>query len=181
MRSQAVAVSVALLGLCCLLIPRGGESAGGIISLSGNTLQDQSPDEPETESLGLAVDLVGRSTKHRRSTEEAVQEGKQWKFVFQPLNIQTARQGLLSLSSIKDVRATFEINPQPFSLTALGLCVCVYVLTCWLLHKGINRKDTIVWLTPPSQASCKQTDLFSTDSGLPMINVDCGAQSHRHD
>lgn len=186
MRSQAVAVSVALLGLCCLLIPRGGESAGGIISLSGNTLQDQSPDEPETESLGLAVDLVGRSTKHRRSTEEAVQEGKQWKFVFQLLNIQTGRQGLLSLSSIKDVRATFEINPQPFSLTALGLCDCVYVLTCWLLHKGINRKDTIVWLTPKWRQRrvkhlASRLTFFSTDSGLPMINVDCGAQSHGHD
>lgn len=96
MRSQTVAVSVALLGLCCLIIPRGGESAGGIISLSqaGNTLQDQSLDEPKTESLELALDLVGRSTKHRRSTEEAVQEGKSWKFVFQLLNIQTDRQGL---------------------------------------------------------------------------------------
>lgn len=113
MRSQALAVSVALLGLCCLLMPRRGESAGGIISLSrpGNTLQDQSMDDPEAESLELAVDLVGRSTKHRRSTEEAVQEGMQWKFVFQLLNIQTDRQGLLSLSSIRDVRATFEINP----------------------------------------------------------------------
>lgn len=96
MRSQTVAAFLALLGLCCLIIPRGGESAGGIISLSqaANTLQDQSVDEPEADSLELAVDLVGRRTKHRRSIEEAVQEGKWWKVVFQLVNIQTDRQGL---------------------------------------------------------------------------------------
>lgn len=89
-------VSMALLGLCCLIVPRGGESAGGIVSLfqAGNTPEDQSPDEPKTDSLKLAVDLIERSTKHKRSIEEAVQEGKFWKFVFHLVNIQTDRQGL---------------------------------------------------------------------------------------
>lgn len=122
MRSQTVAVSVALLGLCCLMIPRGGESARGIISLfqAGNTLEDQSLDEPKTDGLKLAVDLVERSTKHKRSTEEAVQEGKLWKFVFQPVNIQTDRQGLEGLSSIKDVRAEFETSSQPIKSDSSG-------------------------------------------------------------
>lgn len=164
MRSQTVAVSVALLGLCCLIIPRGGESAGGIISLSqaGDTLQDQSLDEPQTESLELAAELVGRSTKRRRSTEEAVKEGKSWKFVFQRLNIQTGRQGLWGLSSIKDVRATFEINSQPFSLTALGVCLCPHLLAATQGNKQKRRSS----LAPTkveaktSRASCKQTHFF---------------------
>lgn len=91
-----MAVSVALLALCCLMLPRGGESAGGIVSLfqAGKTLEDQSLDEPKADSLELAVDLVERRTKHKRSTEEAVQEGKFWKCVFQPVKIQTDCQGL---------------------------------------------------------------------------------------
>lgn len=73
MKSQAVVVSVALLALCFLLIPRGGESAGGIISLrqtegerqAGDELQDESLDDPESDH-GLAVDA-----HPQRDTEEA--------------------------------------------------------------------------------------------------------------
>ncbi|CAJ1067981.1 inactive carboxypeptidase-like protein X2 [Xyrichtys novacula] len=85
MKSQAVVVSVALLALCCLLIPKGGESAGGIVSLreaegkrqAGGQPRDQSPDDPESEQHGLAVDphpLEG-GKKHRRDTEKAAQTG----------------------------------------------------------------------------------------------------------
>lgn len=83
MKSQAVVVSAALLALCCLLIPRGGESAGGIVSLSqaGDKLQDHSVDDPKSEGE-LAEDPVEQRTRHRRSTEEAVQEGKWWKMLF---------------------------------------------------------------------------------------------------
>lgn len=77
MKSQAVVVSAALLALCCLLIPRGGESAGGILSLSqaGDKSQDQSLHDPKSEG-DLAEDPAEQRTRHRRSTEEAVQEGK---------------------------------------------------------------------------------------------------------
>lgn len=77
MKSQAVVVSVALLALCCLLIPRGGESAGGIVSLSqaGDQLRDEFLDDPESEQ-GLVENLLGSSTKHKRGTEEAVQAGE---------------------------------------------------------------------------------------------------------
>ncbi|XP_070759742.1 inactive carboxypeptidase-like protein X2 [Enoplosus armatus] len=82
MKSQTVVVSVALLALCCLLIPRGGESAGGIVSLrqtegerqTGDQLRDESRDDPENEQ-GLAVDPhpLGSSNKDKRNTEEAAQ------------------------------------------------------------------------------------------------------------
>lgn len=76
MKSQAVVVSVALLALCCLLIPRGGESAGGIVSLSqtGNQLQDESLDDPESEQ-GLAEDPLGSRTKPQRDAEKVMQPG----------------------------------------------------------------------------------------------------------
>lgn len=85
MRSQTVVVSVALLALCCLLIPRGGESAGGIVSLrqpegekqAGDQLQDESLDDPESEQ-GLAEDPhpLGSSSKAKRGTEEAAGAGE---------------------------------------------------------------------------------------------------------
>ncbi|XP_049906199.1 inactive carboxypeptidase-like protein X2 [Epinephelus moara] len=80
MKSQTVVVSVALLALCCLLIPREGESAGGIVALrqteeekqAGDQLRDESLDDPESEQ-GLAVDPhpLGSSNKDKRDTEEA--------------------------------------------------------------------------------------------------------------
>ncbi|XP_070820725.1 inactive carboxypeptidase-like protein X2 isoform X2 [Chaetodon trifascialis] len=84
MKSQAVVVSVALLGLCCLLIPRGGESAGGIASLrqaegerrAGDQPRDESLDGPESEQ-GLEVDPrpLDSSNKHKRDTQEAAGTG----------------------------------------------------------------------------------------------------------
>ncbi|XP_071338522.1 inactive carboxypeptidase-like protein X2 [Trachinotus anak] len=84
MKSQTVVVSVALLALCCLLIPRGGESAGGIVSLrqpeeekqAGDQLRDESLDDPESEQ-GLAEDPhpLRSSSKAKRDTEEAAQTG----------------------------------------------------------------------------------------------------------
>lgn len=58
MCSQTVVLSVALLALSCLLLlPRGGESAGGIVSLhqpeddseTGIQLQEESLDDPQNE------------------------------------------------------------------------------------------------------------------------------------
>ncbi|KAM7391591.1 hypothetical protein PAMP_022271 [Pampus punctatissimus] len=83
MKSQTVVVSVALLALCCLLlIPREGESTGGIVSLqqseeerqTGDLLQEESLDDPESEQ-GLIVDPhpLGSSSKAKRDTEEASQ------------------------------------------------------------------------------------------------------------
>ncbi len=84
MKSQTVVVSVALLALCCLLSPRGGESAGGI-SLrqteaerqAGDQLRDESRDDPESEQ-GLAVDPhpLGSSSEDKRDTEEAARAGE---------------------------------------------------------------------------------------------------------
>ncbi|XP_040011340.1 inactive carboxypeptidase-like protein X2 [Xiphias gladius] len=84
MKSQTVVGSVALLALCCMLIPRGGESAGGIVSLwqpegekqAGDLLQDESLDDPESEQ-GIAEDPhpLGSSSKAKRDTEEAAQAG----------------------------------------------------------------------------------------------------------
>ncbi|XP_022075502.2 inactive carboxypeptidase-like protein X2 [Acanthochromis polyacanthus] len=79
MRSQTV--TVALLALsCCLLIPRGGESAGGIVSLhqseeerqAVDQLRDESLDDPESEQ-GLSEDPhpLGHSTQVKRDTEAA--------------------------------------------------------------------------------------------------------------
>lgn len=86
MKSQTVVMSVALLALCCLLlIPRGGESAGGIVSLrqsegerqAGDLLEDESLDNPESEQ-GLVVDPhpLESSSKAKRDTEEAPQAGE---------------------------------------------------------------------------------------------------------
>lgn len=79
MKSQTVVVSLALLALCCvLLIPRGVESAGGIVSLrqTEGELQGESLDDPESEQ-GLSVDPhpPGSSERHKRDTEEAAQAG----------------------------------------------------------------------------------------------------------
>lgn len=89
MRSQTVVVCVALLALCCLLGPRGGESAGGIVSLrqaergrqAGDHLPSESLDHPESEQ-GLAEDPhpLGRHSKSKRDTEEAAQAGEWRKF-----------------------------------------------------------------------------------------------------
>ncbi|MEQ2260572.1 hypothetical protein XENORESO_020669, partial [Xenotaenia resolanae] len=81
MKSHTVTVSVALLALCCLLIPRGGRSAGGIVSLlqekqTGDQLRDKSLDDAESEQ-DLAVDphpLRG-SLKAKRETEGTSQAG----------------------------------------------------------------------------------------------------------
>lgn len=77
MKSQAVVVSVALLALCCTLMPRGGESAGGIVSLSkaGDQLQEKSLDDLENQQE-FAEESLGSSIRHKRDTEEAVQEGE---------------------------------------------------------------------------------------------------------
>lgn len=76
MKSQTVVVSVALLALCCLQIPRGGHSAGGIASLqlSGGEKQaedQRSLDDPESEQ-GLTGDPhpLGSSIQDKRDTEE---------------------------------------------------------------------------------------------------------------
>ncbi|XP_054466244.1 inactive carboxypeptidase-like protein X2 [Anoplopoma fimbria] len=84
MKSHTVVVSVALLALCCLLIPRGGESAGGIVSLrqtagekqAEDQLREESLDDPESEQ-GLTVDPnpLGSSNKDKRDTEEAARVG----------------------------------------------------------------------------------------------------------
>ncbi|KAG7490517.1 inactive carboxypeptidase X2 [Solea senegalensis] len=87
MKSQTVVVCVALLALCCLLIPRGGESAGGILSLqqaeSSRQLEDELPEpdrsleDPESER-GLAGDprpLEINIIRARRDTEAAVSAG----------------------------------------------------------------------------------------------------------
>uniref|UniRef100_A0A096LW69 Adipocyte enhancer-binding protein 1 n=2 Tax=Poecilia formosa TaxID=48698 RepID=A0A096LW69_POEFO len=81
MKSHTVTASVALLVLCCLLIPRGGRSAGGIASLlqekqTQDQLQDKSLDDPESEQE-LAGDPhpLGRSIKAKREAEGTSQEG----------------------------------------------------------------------------------------------------------
>lgn len=74
MKTQTVTVSVALLALCCLLIPKGGESAGGIVSLkqaegekhARDQLQDESLDDPQ----GLAGDSLGSSLRSGREVAE---------------------------------------------------------------------------------------------------------------
>lgn len=87
MKSQVVTVPVALLALCCLLIPRGGESAGGIVSLrqteeerqAGDQLRDESLDDTESEG-GLVADPLPQesSIKTKRDTETK-QAGKRKK------------------------------------------------------------------------------------------------------
>ncbi|TNM90264.1 hypothetical protein fugu_004498 [Takifugu bimaculatus] len=56
---------VLLLALCCLLIPREGESAGGILALSnaGNETPDQPLDGPENEQ-GVVVDPRGNGRRY---------------------------------------------------------------------------------------------------------------------
>ncbi|XP_015242875.1 PREDICTED: inactive carboxypeptidase-like protein X2 isoform X1 [Cyprinodon variegatus] len=81
MKSHTVTASVALLALCCLLIPRGGRSAGGIVSLlqekqSEDQLGDKSLDDPESEQE-LAADPhpLRSSIKAKRETEGTPQAG----------------------------------------------------------------------------------------------------------
>ncbi|KAM9743208.1 inactive carboxypeptidase-like protein X2 isoform 2-T2 [Menidia menidia] len=84
MKSHAVSVSVALLALCCLLIPKGGWSAGGIASLqqteglkqAEERLQDESLDDPESlQEVKVDPHPLGSHTKAKRDTEVAVQTG----------------------------------------------------------------------------------------------------------
>ncbi|XP_047237485.1 inactive carboxypeptidase-like protein X2 isoform X1 [Girardinichthys multiradiatus] len=81
MKSQTVTVSVALLALCCLLIPRGGRSAGGIVSLlqekqTGDQLRDKSLDDPESEQdLAVNPHPLRGSLKAKRETEGTSQAG----------------------------------------------------------------------------------------------------------
>ncbi|XP_013862668.1 inactive carboxypeptidase-like protein X2 [Austrofundulus limnaeus] len=82
MKSHAVTVSVALLALCCLLIPKGGRSAGGIVSLlqpqeeaqTEDEVRDGSLDEPESQQE-LAEDLLKGSIRLRRDSDGAAQTG----------------------------------------------------------------------------------------------------------
>lgn len=88
MKGRAVVVSVALLALCVLLIPREGETAGGIVSLqqaeqerqAGDRLPDESQDDPESEQ-GLTGDPRPMGTKHKRDTEEAAAAGEWSKLI----------------------------------------------------------------------------------------------------
>ncbi|XP_074526302.1 adipocyte enhancer-binding protein 1 [Halichoeres trimaculatus] len=83
MKSQTVVVSVALLALGCLLILRGAESAGGIVSTretegkrqAEGQPHDESLDDPESEQRGLAVGPhpLGRSRRNRRYTGRAAE------------------------------------------------------------------------------------------------------------
>lgn len=65
---------VLLLALCCLLIPREGESAGGIVALSnvGNESSDETLDGPEREQ-GLVGDPTGN---RKRYAKELLQRGE---------------------------------------------------------------------------------------------------------
>uniref|UniRef100_A0A8C6P349 AE binding protein 1 n=1 Tax=Nothobranchius furzeri TaxID=105023 RepID=A0A8C6P349_NOTFU len=83
MKSHAVTISVALLALCCLLFPRGGRSAGGIVSLLQfeeekrleDEVQDRSLDDPESEQEP-GVDLLPRGSIIRAKRDEgAAQAG----------------------------------------------------------------------------------------------------------
>uniref|UniRef100_A0A1A7WTV2 AE binding protein 1 n=1 Tax=Iconisemion striatum TaxID=60296 RepID=A0A1A7WTV2_9TELE len=84
MKSHAVTVSVALLALCCLLFPRGGRSAGGIVSLLQfeeekrleDEVRDRSQDDPESEQeLGVDLLPLRSSIRAKRDTEGAAQAG----------------------------------------------------------------------------------------------------------
>ncbi|XP_072244389.1 inactive carboxypeptidase-like protein X2 [Leuresthes tenuis] len=74
MKSHIVTVSVALLALCCLLIPEGGWSAGGIVSLqlseeekqTQDQLRDESLDDPESVQLKVDPHPLGSSIKAKR-------------------------------------------------------------------------------------------------------------------
>lgn len=81
MRNQTVIVSMVLLALWFLLIPGGGESAGGILALFhvGDQQRDESVNEPEGDQ-GLVQDLLRSNTKHKRDAEEAAQAGE-WRKV----------------------------------------------------------------------------------------------------
>lgn len=67
---------VPLLALCCLLIPREGESAGGIVALSnaGNETPDEPLDGPENEQ-GLMGEPRGNGD--RRYPKAPLQTGKE--------------------------------------------------------------------------------------------------------
>ncbi|KAM4576631.1 inactive carboxypeptidase-like protein X2 [Odontesthes bonariensis] len=84
MKSHTVTMSMALLALCCLLIPKGGWSAGGIVSLQLSEEEKQTQDQLRNESLDdpesvqeLKVDPypLGRSIKAKRDIEGVVQTG----------------------------------------------------------------------------------------------------------
>lgn len=78
MTGRAVTVSVALLALCFLLIPKGGRSAGGIVSLLQVEEETQTEDEVRDESLDEAerdqefgVDPLRGSIRVRRDSQGA--------------------------------------------------------------------------------------------------------------
>ncbi|XP_037537085.1 inactive carboxypeptidase-like protein X2 [Nematolebias whitei] len=82
MTGRAVTVSVALLALCFLLIPKGGRSAGGIVSLLQIEQETQTEDEVRDESLDEAereqefeVDPLRSSIRVRRDSEGAAHAG----------------------------------------------------------------------------------------------------------
>ena len=89
MKSHIVTVSVALLALCCLLIPEGGWSAGGIVSLqlseeekqTQDQLRDESLDDPESVQLKVDPHPLGSSIKAKRDIEGVEQTGK-WTKVY---------------------------------------------------------------------------------------------------
>lgn len=65
---------VLLLALCCLLIPKEGESAGGIMALSNveNESSDETLDGPEREQ-GLMGDPTGNEERYAK---ELLQRGE---------------------------------------------------------------------------------------------------------
>ncbi|XP_041854918.1 inactive carboxypeptidase-like protein X2 [Melanotaenia boesemani] len=79
MKRHTVTVCVALIALCCLLIPTGGRSAGGIVSLQQSQrekkpaeieLRDESLDDPESvQELTGDAHPLGSTIKVRRETE----------------------------------------------------------------------------------------------------------------
>lgn len=62
---------VMLLTVCCLLISREGESAGGVVAL-GNESSDETLDGPERDQ-GLVGDPTGNG---KRYVKEPLQRGK---------------------------------------------------------------------------------------------------------
>lgn len=68
MKSQVGFLYLALLlALCCLLIPREGESAGGIVALlnAGTDPPDEPLDGPESEQ-GLVGDPTGNGRRYAK-------------------------------------------------------------------------------------------------------------------
>ncbi|CAL8347076.1 unnamed protein product [Lota lota] len=83
MKAQTAVASVALLAVLCALLPRGGESAGGIIPLKqpeevqepGMLAGEESLDDPEADG-GPVMDAQGIARKIKRLTGEAALTGR---------------------------------------------------------------------------------------------------------